>query len=834
MVYQYDELEQVERPSRYLGGEVGAVIKDEADLRLKICLAFPDVYEIGMSHLGLKILYGMINQRPDFWAERVMAVWPDREQQLRQTGRGLRSLESGRFLADFDVIGFSLQYELTYTNILTMLELGGIPLAARDRGPEHPLIIGGGPNAYNPEPLADFFDFFYLGDAEAGLMDILDETARWKAEGAGKEDLLAHLAGRPGLYVPSFFEPVYDDQGRLREIAPKRPGYSQVERVVIPDLNRAYFPGCPIVPFIKTVHDRVAVEIARGCTRGCRFCQAGYIYRPVRERSPERILALHDQGLAATGQDEASFLSLSAGDYTLLNPLMKAFMDAHGDRHVALSLPSLRVKSLNTEMMQQIKRVRKTGFTLAPEAGTQRLRDVINKDLTEDDLFWAGREVFRLGWRVLKLYFMVGLPTETENDVLAIADLARRLKGGTRGQINVSFAVFVPKVDTPFQWEPMLNLAEMRSRMGLLLDQLRKPGLKPKWNEVEASLLEGLLARGDRRLGPVIRRVQAKGARFDAWTEQLRLDYWLEALAEAGINPDQYLRARAFEEVLPWSHLRTGVRPEYLWQEREKAYLGITSPDCREGACGNCGACDFSEIRPWLNLPAETAAAEAAAPLIEELFTRFRINYIKDGAARLLSHLEVIDVFLRAFRRGGLSFRMTQGFHPQPRIVFASPLSVGVAGLDEYLEVEFSGPPQVEEIRQALAAQLPAGFAVRGVVDLGDRPAKLGAIGARYRLESGQDLFDPGLLEKAWAAEHLWVTKKSKKGFRKVDLKPLVNNINILTARAVELNLIMGPEGTVRPRQAVEVLFGLDSGAADGVQVFKTRTLLTDDTQVGE
>ncbi|MDY6852863.1 MAG: TIGR03960 family B12-binding radical SAM protein, partial [Thermodesulfobacteriota bacterium] len=571
-------------------------MKDESEVNLRVALTFPDVYEIGMSHVGLKILYGLINGRPDFWAERVMAPWTDREQDLRQKGRGLRSLESGRPLAGFDVIGFSLQYELSYTNVLNMLDLAGLPLAARERGRERPLILGGGPCAFNPEPLADFFDVFFLGDAEAGLMELLDEVAAWKKAGGDKPELLARLARRPGVYVPSFFEPVYDTQGRVIEIKPLLPGYESVRRAMVPDLDQAYFPDSPVVPFAKPVHDRLALEISRGCTRGCRFCQAGFLYRPVRERRPDTILNLADKALSQTGMGEVSFLSLSAGDYTCLPQLMTTFMDAYALRHIALSLPSLRVKSLNTDMMRQIKRVRKTGFTLAPEAGTQRLRDVINKDLTEDDLVSAAGDAFALGWRLIKLYFMIGLPTETEADVKAVADLARRVRAGTKSRVNVSFAAFVPKAHTPFQWESMLDLYQMRERMGLLRGRLKGPGLKPKWNQPAASLLEGVLARGDRRLGRVLKLVQARGARFDAWSEKLDLDLWLKAMAELGLNPGDYLRARERDEVLPWSHLQTGTETEYLWSERERAYLGRKTPDCRGGACGRCGVCDFEEV----------------------------------------------------------------------------------------------------------------------------------------------------------------------------------------------------------------------------------------------
>lgn len=502
-----DFLLSVEKPARYMGGEMGAVARPDAEIRF--ALAFPDVYEVGMSHLGLRILYSILNQEHWLAAERVYAPWPDMEDQLRLDGKPLSTLETSTPLAETDIIGFTLQYELSYSNILNMLELAGIPLLACERGKEFPLILGGGPCACNPEPLADFFDAFLLGDGEDAILEIAEVCRQWKSAGEAKADLLHRLSLIEGVYIPAFFSVSHDSVGRIEAIKPLKPGYDKVKRRIAPDLNALSYPTAPVVPFLKTVHDRVSMEIARGCTRGCRFCQAGYIYRPLRERTPAQVMEKIEETLRNTGYDEISLLSLSAGDYGCLTPLLQKLMHRYAQERIAVSLPSLRVGSLTPEMVAEINKVRKTGFTLAPEAGSDRLRQVINKGITEPDLLDTAYQVYGAGWRLIKLYFMIGLPTETMEDVLGIAELSRQVKyqgkrAGQGGEVNVAVSSFVPKANTPFQWEQQISYEEILEKQQFLRQELKKRKLNLKWHDAPLTVMEGVFARGDRRLGKVL------------------------------------------------------------------------------------------------------------------------------------------------------------------------------------------------------------------------------------------------------------------------------------------------------------------------------------------
>jgi len=587
---KWQDLMEVERPIRYVGGEWNQIKKDPEKAKVSWALSFPDVYEVGMSHLGLKILYHLINSHPDYVAERAFAPWGDREQQLRKKGRLLHTLESDRPLKDFDIVGFSLQYELSYTNVLNMLDLGGIPIFAEERT-GFPLIVAGGPNVFNPEPLGEFIDCFFIGESEEMIEAFSREVFRAKEENWERDKLLEALGKIPGIYVPGLYS--IEKKGIFSCPVAGLNAPPKIEKQMVRNLEESYFPEKFVVPFTPAIHDRVTLEIARGCTRGCRFCQAGMIYRPVRERSLEKLKKQADKLLSATGYNEISLLSLSTTDHSQIAPLVNYFSKEYSGLGVSLSLPSLRIDAFSVGLAQEVQRVKKTGLTFAPEAGTQRLRNVINKGVSQDDLFEAVGAAFRSGWTNIKLYFMIGLPTEKEEDVKGIADLARQVwelgkeYAPRRPQITVSIATFVPKPHTPFQWDALLSLPQIEERQKMLKNLLRGKQFNLNWHGGESTKLEALLARGDRKMGREIFKAWEKGARFDGWSEEFKPELWAGLLE----NNDWIHKPLSTEEELPWDHIFSGVEKSFLEKERQKSREAEETLDCRKGVCHGCGCC---------------------------------------------------------------------------------------------------------------------------------------------------------------------------------------------------------------------------------------------------
>lgn len=593
-------LQYVQKPARYVGGELNSVIKDANKVDIRYAFCFPDIYEIGMSHLGMKILYGLVNEREDAWCERVFAPDIDMEEQMRKHNVPLFALESGDYIKDFDMIGFTLMYELCYTNVLNMLDLAGIPLYSKDRTELSPIICVGGPCACNPEPIADFVDIVFLGDGEESTNAVIDLLKECKKNGASKQEFLLKAKDITGVYVPSFYKDSYNDDGTLKELVPINDAPEKVKKSIVSDMNKCYYPKEFVVPFISIVHDRAVEEIFRGCIRGCRFCQAGFIYRPIREKSVETINAQSKALIESTGYDELSLCSLSTSDHSQVNEMLTSLIDWTVKDKINLSLPSLRVDNFSDDLVDKLNKVRKSGLTFAPEAGTQRLRDVINKNVTEEEVIKTCTKAFDNGWTTVKLYFMMGLPTETMEDIEGIANLGMDVlhafynnpnrQKGTGLQVNISCSSFIPKPFTPFQWEPEDTMESLKAKQKHLLESIPSKKIKVSYHETPTSLLEGVLARGDRRLSAVLYSAYKKGCKFDSWDEHFKFDAWMEAFEENNLDPYFYTqRRRDFSEVLPWDHLDYGISRKFLERENIKAHENKTTPHCRI-QCAGCGA----------------------------------------------------------------------------------------------------------------------------------------------------------------------------------------------------------------------------------------------------
>jgi radical SAM family uncharacterized protein/radical SAM-linked protein len=784
---------------------------------LKVALAFPDSYEIGMSHLGLKILYHILNSHPQILAERAFSPWVDAEILMRQRGLPLLSHESGFPLSSFDILGFTLQYELSYTNLLNILDLAGIPWKREQRDETSPLIIAGGPCAFNPEPLADFVDLFVIGEAEEAILEIAEETLSWKGSGKGRESLLQSLSRYPGIYCPGLHQ-----KGQV------------IRKRWMANLDSAPHPTAFVVPFMEIVHDRLNIEVGRGCSQGCRFCQAGMVFRPVRERSADAVRDLLLRSLRETGYEEVSLFSLNTTDYSCLEGLFSSLMGHLEKEKISLSLPSIRADGLNLKILNQIKRVRKTGLTLAPEAGSQRLRDVINKGLSEESLLEAAKAAGSAGWEGMKLYFMMGLPSEREEDLLEIVRLSREAlvagKAEKKGKfhLTISLSSFIPKPHTPFQWMAQAPIEELRQKHYLLRDRLRGQNFTLKWQLPEMSFLEAAFTRGDRLLGGVLAQAHALGCRFDGWTDQFRFHLWQAAFSDLDMDPRTYSYRRFETEApLPWDHISANLSKDFLLKEYQKALAGEVSPDCKIACCLNCGlACPSRPASSSFSTPSLAGESEESSKDLKPVLRprhRIRFSFQKGEEVRFLSHLEILRSFARALRRAGLPISYSQGFHPQPRLTIAWALPVGVCGEAEFGEIELEGGILPSKIEDRLNRHLPLGLRVLRAdpVPLASPALDLTLSRALYTLsleeeEAGERdaqnslLFSPDSPRSFLGEPTISMLRRRKEKEVLIDVRPLILDFSLqegIDPPTWQLVLRLSPAGGISPGKLMARFF---------------------------
>ncbi len=720
----YEILGLVKKPGRYIGGEVNAWQKNWQEADLRVCCIFPDLYEIGMSHQGLLILYDILNRCETILADRCYCPDIDLESLLKQHNMPLVSLESKRPLNEFDILAITLPYELCYTNIFTILSLSNIPFLSKERNNinNYPLILGGGSCCLNPEPIAEVFDAIVIGDGEEVIREISNIVLDAKKNRSTKKELLLQLSKLEGLYIPQFFKTIYSTDGVFKGIEPLEPGYEKVKRRIVSDFTKDFDIKKPLVPNIGIVHDRLGVEIARGCTRGCRYCQATTIYRPVREKSLNHILELAQNGIEKTGWEELSLLSLSTGDYSRIFELIPAIMDTFVPKHCSVSLPSLRIGTLTPEIMDQIKRVKKTGLTLAPEAGSQRLRQVINKDITEESLLQTVRSAYEKGWKNVKLYFMIGLPTETDQDIQALIELVKKVKAQRKGlnikghiQVTASIGTFVPKPQTPFQWEEQISILESKRRLELIKKALKAKSYQVKWHNPEQSFLEGVFSRGDRNLLKLLLNAWRKGARLDAWTDHLDFNLYKDVAKELKIDLDSYLKAIPEDKPLYWEHIDPGIKKDFLILEKERAYNQKLTPDCRFSSCQGCGVCDFKKIKPIIKKEKSSFEIASLRPSSIETTFFYKIVFEKVFESRFIGHLDLVKVFHRAIKRASLPIIYSKGFHPMPKISFGNPIPLGMESISEEALLSLERKLPEDFIQDAINKQLPLNLKVLSV-----------------------------------------------------------------------------------------------------------------------
>lgn len=859
-------LKSVTKPGRYAGGEYGQIIKDKTRVKARFAFCFPDTYEIGMSNLGVRLLYGALNQHPDIWCERVYDPWVDMQEQMKLHDLPLVALESGDPLDAFDFVAFTLQYEMSYTNVLNMLDLAGIPLRTRDRAEDDPLIIGGGPCAFNPEPVADFFDLFNIGEGENMLPAIVELYIRMKDAGTYTRAGFLHEAARtiPGVYVPSLYEVSYNADGTVQAYTPVYDDIpKKVTKQIIRDLDKVYFPDRVVMPYIETVHDRIMLEVYRGCIRGCRFCQAGMIYRPVREKTPD---VLNEQAKClfdSTGYEEMSLTSLSISDYTQLDGLCDRLLSWTDENMVSLSLPSLRVDNFSRELMDRIASVRSSSLTFAPEAGTQRLRDVINKNVREEEVLRTMKVAFDAGKTAVKLYFMEGLPTETHEDLEGIARLAEKVvesyyenpnrPKGRQVTVTVSVSCFIPKPFTAFQWEPQDTMEMLREKQEYLKSKITNRHVRYQHHDARVSLVEAVLARGDRRLSDALELGCREGFRFDAWDEYFDYDKWMDVFRRTGIDPAFYAHRRwGLDEVLPWDIIDCGVTKEFLLRERERAYAAKTTPNCRE-QCSGCGAnrlggeravCpnaakyppEEPTVLPRRMIPdRQTIMAqwEKADP-----FLTMRIRFRKVGSLQYISHLDLQRTLARVLMRANIPMWYTQGFNPHAKVTFGLPLSVGTESESEYLDLRLDRRIPPAEVVARLNRELTEEMAV---LDAYEPTSKFQDIGwASYKMVlrfAGANEAVAESMQALFTTSPLMMTKKGKAGEREIDIVPLIRTVKVSCPAAGEIRisakLSAGGDAYLNPEfliTAAKTCLGILSGdpAQESYSILRTEVYLAD------